>query len=297
MTTLALLTEATLNKLYGVSRLEHPAEDTITATLATGAVALVPATQAMWKKNDLAEFPTTDEIVRMAEDGDASTVIRRAQLGTTMNVGTYASGSVIVKNPPYPRFVVKQAIREVIRNDLWPRVWTWHRDKLVATSTGFMYELDEYTESVAMVYQGDIDSDDRFRPFPPGWWDVERQIHDDFVANRTLLTVGRVYDYDEDVYVTAKRKPHVDDLDNLSDEIADLIPWAAAAKCLAERSPQIKNAAARTNRDQEGELNRDYRNLMSEFIRMKDQLAKALDIEVREDKRWRGLSRVGNRSW
>jgi hypothetical protein len=298
VTTLAALKTAVLNILYGLENMEHPVEDTLAALLTTGTTSMTPTTTALWKVDDFAEFQDgTDEVVRFAADSAGATAIRRAQLGTADPGTTHASGSVIAKNPPFFRFRIGQMVNEVVRNDLWPHVWTWHKDSITPTATGFMYDLDQYIDEVALVYQGNIDADDRFRPLPPGWWDVERQIDTDFVAQGGLLIINHVYDYDEDVYLIAKRRPHENDLSNVSDAIADMIPYAAAAKAIATRGGQVRHAGVRTAQDKDGGYAREYRSLMSEFLRMRDEHHRLLLDEVREDRRWRGKARAFRRSW
>jgi hypothetical protein len=66
---------------------------------------------------------------------------------------------------------------------------------------------------------------------------------------------------------------------------------------LAARGGQVKAAASRSNKDQEGGYLQVYRGWMSEFIRMRDELHRALMSEVREDRRWRGPQRNFVRSW
>lgn len=297
MTTLAVLTQNTLNLLYGLERIERPAEDVLDAAIAAaGTLTCTPTTIDMWKRDDYCEFPVDDEVIRFAANSAGSTAIRRAQLGTA--AAAKADLDVMVRNPPFYRFQIKQYIREVIRTDLWPKVWSWHLDSIAAPSdVDFMYDLDANIDSVALVYQENLDADERWRPLPRGWWDVERQINSTVAAQGGMLVLHKLYDYDEPVYLTCKRRPHVDDLSNLADPIADMIPWGAAAKALAARSGQIKNAAARSARDQEGGLMRDYRGLKSEFLQMRTEYARELRLEVREDRVWRGAQRRNWRTW
>lgn len=296
MTTLADLTQATLNLLYGMHSIERPVEDVLDeAIAAAGTATCTPTTPAMWHRDDYAEFPVDDEVIRFAADSAGSTAIRRGQLGTT--AAAKADLDVMVKNPPFYRHQIKQFIAEVVRTDLWDQVWTWHKDSITVTDGDYMYDLDQYIDDVVLVYQENLDADERFRPLPRGWWTVERQINSTVAANGGLLIVHRIFDIDEPVYLTAKRRPHMDDLANMSDELADMIPWAAAAKALLMRSGQIKNAAARSRQDQEGALLRDYRITLGEFGRMRDEYSRTLQLEVPEDKAWRGATRNNWRSW
>lgn len=292
MTTLAALTQSTLNRLYGAELVERPLEDRINGAIANGTTEVVAFdTPAMWDPDDFVEYRVDGEITRLVSD----TVQKRGQRGTT--AASKLDNAEVTKNPPYFIVDVQEKIEEVVRGDLWPHVWTWHRDSLSATETDFMYDLDEYVTEVVLVYQENIDADEKFRSLPPGWWDTERQIDATVATEGSLLILRRVYDYDETVFYLAKRRPHVDDLANMSDELADLIPWAAAAKMLAGRGGQVKAAASRSNKDQEGGYLQVYRGWMSEFIRMRDELHRALMSEVREDRRWRGPQRNFVRSW
>lgn len=293
MTTLALLTEATRNILYGLDGVERPREDTQSGTFAQAATSFTPTTPTLWKRDDYAEFDD-GELIIFAADSVGATVVRRAQRGSA-DVA-HSAGDVVWKNPPFPIVDIQKRIREVIRVDLRD-VWTWHSDSLTATDLDHQYDLDQYISDVALVYQENIDGDERWRALPRGWWDVERQINTAVATNGGLLIIHRVYDVDETVYVLAKRRPHIDDLSNLDDAIADMIPYAAAGKMLAVRSAQVKQAAHRSQKDSEGGFMRDYRALMAEFIRMRDEYARSLQVEVREDKSWHGVQRVGWRTW
>ena len=298
MTTLAALTQTTLNLLYGLGFDEHPKEDTLNGAVATGATSATPTTTALWKKDDYAEIPATDEVWVFAADSAGATTIRRAQKGTSDPGSSTPTGSVMRKNPPYLQYDVKQSIREVVRGMLWPQVWTWHRDTITPASTTFTYELDQYVEKGVLLYQWNVDSDDRYRALPPGWWDAEAQTNTAVASTGNLLYIKKVWDYDETVYVLAKRRPHVDDLANVSDEIADLIPYAAAAKMVLRREGQVRQSAPRTAFDKEGGYARAHRNLMGEFYRMRDELQRLLRSEVRPDMRYRAQHRAGpRRSW
>lgn len=294
MTDIASLTAQTLNVLYGLESVERPIEDRLDGGIDASTETVATDTAAMWNIDDFAEF-ANDEIIRFIND--AATEAKRGQLGTTGQ--TQADNAEMTKNPPFTRTVVKEQINGVVRGDLWPHVWVWHQNSLTAVTTDFMYDLDAWVEEVVLVYQENIDADEKWRPLPPGWWDVERQIDTAVATNLNMLVLHRVFDYDETVYYTAKRRPDPSTagLTAMSADIADMVPWAAAARCLALRSPQVKNAATRSRKDQEGGFLRDYRALMSEFIRQRDGLNRILVSEVREDKRWRGLTRSFGRSW
>lgn len=293
MTTQAILEQAVLNLLYGQELVERPLEDRINGALANGTTeAVVFDTPAMWDTDDLVEYKVDGEVTRLISD----TVQKRAQLGTTG--ASKLDNAEVVKNPPFPLVDVRRALKEVVLVDLWPNVWTWVTDTLAASSSDRQYDLDEFVEEVVLVYQENIGSDERFRPLPPHWWDVERVVEATVATNSNLLILHHVYDFDETVYFTAKRRPDFSSagFTAMSDEIAAMIPWAAAAKLLLSKSGQIKNAAARTQKD-DGAIERSYARFMGEFVRMRDAYSRQLMGEVREDRRWRGPSRVFGSTW
>lgn len=293
MTTLALLTQATLNLIYGVEFVERPLEDRINGAIANGTTeAVVFDFPAMWDPDDYVEYKPDGEVTRLIND----TTQKRAQRGTTGV--THADNSEVTKNPPYTIADAQTHIRATIRNDLWPHVWTWYQDTLTAVDTDWMYDLDQHIADVAMVYQENIDADERWRPFPTSWWDVERQINPAVATQGGMLVARNAFDFDEPVYYLGKRRSHVDDLSNVSDEIADLIPWRAGAKLLASKGGQVKAAVARSRKDEAGSPYRQlYQLWMAEFLTARESLSRTLNSEVRVDRRWRNAERFARRSW
>ena len=286
MATLASLTTDTHNLIHGLAQVERPQEDTIGAQLLVGGTSMTVTTNDLWKRDDLAEFQPDGEIVVCAADASGGTVtIRRNQRGTT--AAQQESGDVTLKNPPFPIGQTQSIINQVIRNDLWPHVWSWHLGSFTFVLGDHLYDLAQYVTEVTMVYQYNLDNDDRFHPLPPSLWDTERQITSGAATNANLLRVVKVHDTDATVYYTAKRRPHDADVANMSDEVADLVPWAAAGKLLAARSPQTRLDAARSRYDEEGSHLRDYRGLMAEFLRMRQALNLQLQDEVLTEPRWR----------
>ncbi|HEX7098948.1 MAG TPA: hypothetical protein VF377_06880 [Acidimicrobiia bacterium] len=294
MADLATLCDQTLDVLYGTGYWEHPKEDTLSAAIADASTTtMTPATPSMWKRDYLCEFPATDEVVRIADDAVTTATIRRGQLGTT--AAAQALGAVMVQNPPFPRIKVKDEIERALRNEFWPHVWTWHRDSFTFTQGTATYELDDHIDDVTVVYQANIESDGQFHPLHPGWWDVERQIDD--ATNKRWLIVHKVYDPDSDVEIIARRRPHPDDLANISDEIADMVPLITAARMMQKRGASIRQSQPRSQLDRDGQMMRDYRAMVAEFIRQRDQLHRLLMEEVRPDMRWRPATRAFRRSW
>jgi hypothetical protein len=291
MTSLAQLVTDTRSILYGMELVERPAEDTLNGAITVGATSLTPWTPSMWFKDNYAEFDD-GEIVIFEGDSAGATVVRRGQRGST--AAAQASGAVMSKNPLYTRVEIEKQVEKVVRTRLWPHVWTWHKDSLTAVDTDSMYDLDQYIDEVVMVYQENLDGEEKFHPIPNGWWDVERQIHSTVATQGGLLRIRKVWDYDEPVYFTAKRRPHVDDLTTLADELADMIPTAAAALSVAYRNPQVMNDAARSRRSPEPLL-QAYRGLMAEFFQERDEYKRTLHKEVRPEPRFR--KRFSRATW
>lgn len=292
MTTLPILIDNTLDVVYGVAQVERPLEDTLSGSFAQGATTMPVTTSNLWKANAIGEFQTDGEMVICAADAAGGNVtVRRNQRGTTHS-GSKSAGTVIVKNPPHPRVRVQRMIEQTIRSDLWPHVWTWHLDSFTFVPGDHTYPLDQYVEEVVLVHQYDLNNDERWHPIPNNRWEVERQVDAAVATNKSLLRVKDVWDADAPVYYTAKRRPHVADLANLSDEIADLIPWSAAAKLLAARTGQTRADAARSRHDKDGGFLRDYRGLMAEFLRMRKALNVLLRDEVRTDQKFRPQFRL-----
>jgi len=294
MATLAGLVADTYNLLYGVAQMERPAEDTLTGAINDAVTSLTPTTTTLWKRDDYAEF-ADGEVVVFAADSAGATVVRRAQRSTT--AASHSDGALMYKNPLFLRSQIEDFVTEVVNNDLWEDVWSWHQDTLTYTQGDTTYDLDQYVEDVVKVYQYDLDSDNRLHPLPRTWWDVEKQVAAAVSTNKNLLRLRRVHDTTATVYYTAKRRPNAADLSNLSDECASLVKWAAAGKALAGlRSAPMRYDPAHQTRDQsEGGPFRDYRGLMGEFLRGKTQLNRTLRREVPEERIF--VRRQRRRSW
>ena len=290
MTSLALLTDDVYGVLYGVGRAERPAEDTLAAQFLTASTSLTPTTTTMWKRGDYLEFDD-GELVIFAADSAGATEVRRAQRGTT--AADHASGDVVTRNPTFPRYEIERLINQVVRNDLWPNVWSWEVTTLSYVAPDTTYDLGDYIEDVVTVYQYNLNSDGRFYPLDQTMWDVESQINAAAgAASGNLLRLVRVQDEDETVYYTAKRRPHPDDLTNMSDEVAELIPWAVAGKLEGQRSASIRHRPETGVTERvEGGLFRDYRGFMSEFLRMRKQLNTKLVREVPSAPKFRARRR------
>jgi hypothetical protein len=279
MTSLALLTDDVYGVLYGVGRAERPKEDTVGVLTDSGTSATM-GTDALWKRDDYAEFATDGELMIFTADASGATVVRRGQRGTT--AVSHLADAVVYRNPTFPRYEIERLINQVVRNDLWPNVWSWEVTSLSYVAPDTTYDLGDYIEDVVTVYQYDLNGDGRFYPLDQTMWDVESQINAAAgAASGNLLRLVRVQDEDETVYYTAKRRPHTADLSNLSDEVAELIPWAVAGKLEGQRSAAVRHRPTTGVTDRmEGGLFRDYRGFMSEFLRMRKQLNTKLVTEV-----------------
>ncbi len=294
MATLATLVDDCYGILYGIGAAERPAEDLINGALAQGAATVTMDTDALWTRGTYAEFATDGELIIFAADASGSTAIRRAQRGTT-DVAQ-ADNSLVYRNPTFPRYEIERLINQVIQNDLWPNVWSWHQDTLSFVSSDFMYPLDAFIEDVATVYQADLNSDNRFYPFKPSWWAVENQINSTVATNGGLLRLRATWDESATIFYTAKRRPDPADISNMSAEVAELVPWAVAGKLEGQRTVATRSRPHTDNADRiEGGPFRDYRGFMGEFIRMRKELRTRLDKEVPTAPRFQPRQR--RRAW
>jgi hypothetical protein len=199
----------------------------------------------------------------------------------------------VYRNPTFPRYEIENLITQVVRNDLWPHVWTWHRDTLSFSAGQFTYDLDQYIQQVVRVSQFDLHSDGRWYPIDDNQWDTERQVNVAVSTNLSMLRLRNVFDETATVYYTAKREPHIDDLTNLSDEVAELISWAVVGKLTAASRAVARrhNPQTDSSDEREGGDFRDYRGFMTEFLRMRDALNRRLLEEVPATPRFRARRR------
>lgn len=292
MATLADLRERTLRLLVGGPIEERPAVDTInnSGVVSAGATSFDVSTADLWRQGDQVEF----------EDGEIATVTGRAlstltvirgQRGTTAT--EHADGGRIIKNPVFPIVDVDQAIEDVITGDLWPKVWAWSKGTVTWVQGDSVYDLPADVLKVDVVYQ--LPSDESmWRPLPSGWWDVEQQIHGDVVTNQAMLRLAKVFYSGQPVYYIGRKRPTFAGIADISDEVANLIPWGAARNVLAARGPALRSDPSQNVRTDDGAVARDYRIMALEFDRRVDQLHRKLYQEVRPDPRFRPRMR---RSW
>ncbi len=286
MATLALLVDDVYGMLYGLDRAERPKSDLTSGSTAQSATSVSFDTDATWSIGDFVEFANDGELVYIEGGTSSPFTIRRGERGTTDAL--QADNSVVYKNPQYPRYEIERAVNQVVRNDLWPHVWSWHQDTLSFTAGDTTYSMDAYIREVTMMYQYDINSDGHLYPLEDTWWDTELQIASAVASNDNLLRLRRVWNESVTVYYTAKRQPDPSDLGNMAVEVAELVPWAATAKLLAGRGAAIRQRPDRSRTDrEEGGTTRDYRSFMGEFLRMRRALRLKLDNEVEPVKRYR----------
>ena len=146
MATLATLVDDCYGILYGIGQAERPAEDLINGSLAQGATSVTMDTDKLWKRGTYAEFVTDGELIIFAADASGATTIRRGQRGTT-DVAQ-ADNSLVYRDPTFPRYEIERLINQVVRDDLWPNVWSWHKDTVSFVSADFMYPLDAFIEAM-----------------------------------------------------------------------------------------------------------------------------------------------------
>ena len=285
MATLAALTDSVYNLLYGLAQQQRPYEDTIDGAFAQGAATLTVDIEASWKRGDYAEFDD-GELIIFGADASGATAVRRAQRGTT-DVA-HDDEDVILKNPEFPRSSIDTLVEEVIDTDLWPKVWSWHNGTIPFQTADSTYDMPQYIEDIVMIYQYDLDNDERFYPLDRNWWNTERQISATVSTNKNLLRLRHVANEAAAVYYTGKRSPAFADVANLSTDIEKLIPWAVLGKLSQAGALRERMDPPRQSRDRDsGDAGRDFRGYMSEFLRLRKQLASVLKLDVREERIYR----------
>lgn len=304
MATLASLVADVREMLYGMARIERPAEDTL-ATQVTNAtdVAWRFTTTTMWKRGDYAEFydgtTAAPEVVILAADhgAGADVAVRRGQRNTTAKVGTYEIGDVFLHHgsqaSSYTQVQMERAINEVIRNDLWPWVWYVAERILTAanhTATDTVYTLAATDEDVVAMYQYNINSSNAFHPFHRSWWQVVGSVNTAVNATGKILRIHRVHSTDDDIYYTTKSRPAA--ATDLSTELADMVPWKATAKLLGTRGAQNAVAPLRRRRELQDSV-RDYLFFDQEFRRMRDMERERLLSLTPPQSRFLQAPRVG----
>lgn len=275
------------DKLYGMASVERPAEDVIDANMTDSVTSMTITNDNLWERNNYAEFAPSDgsvgEVVILGADltGSVATV-RRSQRDTTAVAHT--SGDVIRKNPKYTRRMIEREIEALVRTSLWPRVWYKTERTLSWDPSDFVYDLDDADFDIIQMYQYDIQSDGHLRQFPRGWWDVLPQVATGISTTGHALKLNKTFDDVEPVYYTALTKPNMTDIANMSDEIADLIPWGVTGRLLGGvRTAPFRHDPNRAGvmESHDGGAARDWRFFENVFQLMLDQENRRLRYEER----------------
>lgn len=232
MATLAGLILDIEEMLYGMAEVENPPEDTATAANAA-ATTITVAHQNMWHKDDQGEFVGADgavgEIVRVSSDPTTTSVaVRRGQRQTT--AATWASGSVIRKNPKYPRVAIQRAIEDVIRLDLsvGNGVYLHTNRTLTPVDGDHTYEMNANDFDVVHMWQV-IDSEPK--PIQSGFWRVVPLTDSSLSSTGRAIRLFRFYDIASTVRYVAKTQVTTTYAD-IPDDLAAVIPWFACARLL-----------------------------------------------------------------
>ncbi len=293
MATLAAMTDAVLDMVYGIARIERPAEDTLDNSVdSTGDVTWEFVTPALWKKYDYAEDQAAGEMVIMSTDHPADgndVTVRRAQNGTTA-LAAYATTAVFYKNPVFPRYRIERFINETVNNDLFPHVWMVGETTVSYTVGETTYEMPTDCGDVLQVYQADLDSDSRFYPIDTMSWEYVPVVAAAESTNQNYLRLKRVFDQTDTVYVTYKQKPTSSSLSDLSTSLAAMVPWRVVGKLLAgTRLTPARAAPGRATPilNQSGsQLTRDFAAFDVEFRRMRKDEHNRLEKQVPIQKRF-----------
>jgi hypothetical protein len=216
--------------LYGMAEIESPPEDTATAASA-GATTITVGVQSLWHKDDQAEFVGTagavGEIVRVVADPTTTTVtVRRGQRQTT--AASWAAGSVVRKNPRFPRVAIQRAIEDSIRLDMSiGRGMYRHAERTLTPVDGTnTYEMDADDFDVVYMWQV-IDGEPK--RIQSGLWKVIPLVDSSLSSTGRALRVFRFTDIAATVRYIAKSEITTTYAD-IPDEVAAIIPWFACAR-------------------------------------------------------------------
>jgi hypothetical protein len=293
MATLATITDATYDLLYGTAQVERPRLDLLNGAITVGATTATFDTTTMWKQWDYAEAEADGEMIQFLEDHQAgATNILRAQPRGQTTAAQHDDNSVWYRNPKHPRYLIERLINEVIDNELGPHIWVRVNRKLTG---GYIvgqtsYELAATDLEVEQVYQYDIGSTTKFYPIAHGLWDVDGSVHTDVSSTGRLLRIFRVHDSAEDVYYTVRSRPMSSDIASLSDQVANLVPWAVAGKAMAVTVGAKRGADARSPQvvSQSGDRPlRDATFFRAEFERMRADEELRLKLELMKSKQYK----------
>lgn len=286
--------------LYGMARIEHPAEDVVTlADASTTSMTIATTTGQFWKKGDFAEIiPATagavGEIVILASTPTSSpATVRRAQRQTT---AAAASSLVARKNPLFPRVAIDRAITETINSDLYPYVHYTASRSLTFVDQNHIYPLTAGDFDILWMYQT---YDDELVRIPPGWWSVTRHIDTSIEATGQAIRLFRVYDITEPVFYIARVRPLSTAISSIPDSIAEMIPWRVCARLLGGTRvvPHRADPARKSLPDaQVSTPTSDWRFFQQQFILMRDQERDRIRFDQRYDREKRFI-RKPRRKW
>jgi len=290
---------------YSSSPAKRPKFATLNGAFAAGSASLISDTQFenLFNRGTIAEFEDGD-LVRCTDDYVAATSVAVQRAGETegnfypdLTATSHADGAGCEIDPPFTRTLIETLINEVLRNDLWPHVWTWHSASVTFITGETTYALaDQYLLEVVRMYQHNTEGYEKFKFISRGHFEVEQQVNTAVDTNLATLRLLKVPDDDFVAYYDAKRRPHPDDLVNLSDEVADLIPWRVCAKLVeANIIPDRVDPPRRARQNSDGGFARDSRTFNAEFFQMRKGLNAKLKREIPEERLYVGNKR--RRDW
>lgn len=241
MATLDSLRVDTETILYDVLHDFRPWEDTLVAAITAGATVMeLAADDDVWKRGDIAEFVDNGEMVILATDHPADgndVTVRRGQRSTT--AASQSLGAVVRRNPMFPIEMIERWVNQTIDIDLnrHPKVYTVNQRSLTWSDDDFLYPLNTVDDDVIEIYQYDIETQNDLKWFPNGWWDVVTP--NTAVSATKAIQLRTVRDQSLPVYYSAKSWPKSSGISDLSDDIAEVVPWRAASKALRARMPRV----------------------------------------------------------
>ena len=294
MATIGAMTDDVFDMVYGIARIERPAEDTlVNAVSGTTDVAWEMTTPALWKRGDYCEDQAAGEIVIMSTDHPSAgndVTVRRGQNGTTALAAYATTTAVFYKNPVFPRYRIERFINETVDNDLFPHVWMVGETTLSFTVGDTTYEMPTDCGDVLQVYQSDLNSDGKFYPIDTQAWEYVPVVASAESTNLNFLRLRHVIDETGTVYVTYKQKPSSASLSDLSTSLAAMVPWRVVGKLLAgTRLTPARAAPGRATpvANQSGsQLSRDFAAFDVEFRRMRKDEQNRLNKQVPIQKRF-----------
>lgn len=292
MATLADIVEHVRDTVYGMRKDLRPRKDRLDGAINDSVTAVDFETPAMWKRGDKAEFQDNGEIVELRADltGASVEVFERGADGTT--AASHDDHTIVLHDPRLSLKKIERAINNAIDNDLWPHVWI----RTERTVSGYddeveVYELAAGDVDVEQMYQYDVDSDDKWREIPNAYYSVINSVASAVPTGATsgkALVIRRVIDADETVYYTAKTKPSSSSISDLDSALVEMAAIRASATLMAQAP--VERRQRQTGRTRRQDQATDYGTLMAEFIRLRDQYATRLRVELLQKKKYQPSS-------